>query len=38
LLARRTGADLPDRISAARAARLPGMAGLAHGLTTDGKP
>ena len=35
MLARRRGADLPDWISAARAARLPGMTGFAHGLTTD---
>jgi transposase len=35
MLARRTDADLPDWIRAARAARLPGVAGFAHGLTTD---
>jgi transposase len=35
MLARRTGADLPDWISTARAARLPGITGFAHGLTTD---
>ncbi|MGW0712381.1 transposase [Streptomyces sp. NPDC002643] len=35
MLARRTGADLPDWISTARATRLPGMTGFAHGLTTD---
>jgi len=35
LLVRRTGADLPNWISAARAAQLPGMTGFAHGLTTD---
>ncbi|QUC59160.1 ISL3 family transposase [Streptomyces sp. A2-16] len=35
MLARRTGADLPDWIGTARAARLPGMTGFAHGLTTD---
>ena len=35
ILARRTGADLPDWISAARTSRLPGITGFAHGLTTD---
>jgi len=35
MLARRTGADLPDWISAARTTRLPGITGFAHGLTTD---
>ncbi|MFD3377638.1 MULTISPECIES: transposase [unclassified Streptomyces] len=35
MLARRTGADLPDWISSARATRLPSITGFAHGLTTD---
>ncbi|MCI3277028.1 ISL3 family transposase [Streptomyces cylindrosporus] len=35
MLARRTGADLPDWISAARAAQLPGITGFTHGLTAD---
>jgi len=35
MLARRTGADLPDWIRTARAAQLPGVTGFAHGLTTD---
>ncbi|MFE7076947.1 ISL3 family transposase [Streptomyces sp. NPDC057620] len=35
MLARRTGADLPDWISTAHAAHLPGVTGFAHGLTTD---
>ncbi|MCX5261755.1 transposase [Streptomyces canus] len=35
ILARRSGADLPDSISAARTSRLPGFTGFAHGLTTD---
>ncbi|MFI1357732.1 transposase [Streptomyces sp. NPDC020898] len=35
MLAQRTGANLPDWISTARAARLPGVTGFAHGLTTD---
>ncbi|WP_369229274.1 transposase [Streptomyces sp. R21] len=32
---RRTGADQPDWIRAARAARQPGISGFAHGLNTD---
>ena len=35
MLARRAGADLPDWISTARAAPLPGLTGFANGLTTD---
>jgi len=35
ILARRTGADLPDWISSARATGLPGITGFAHRLTTD---
>ncbi|MFF7947685.1 ISL3 family transposase [Streptomyces griseorubiginosus] len=35
MLAQRTGADLPDWISSARATRLPGITGFAHGLTTE---
>jgi hypothetical protein len=35
MFARRTGADLPDWISTARATQLPGVTGFAHELTTD---
>jgi transposase len=35
MLAHRTGADLPDWISTARDARLPGITGFASGLTAD---
>ncbi|WP_266836638.1 hypothetical protein [Streptomyces sp. NBC_00038] len=35
MLARRTGSDLPDWTDTARDARLPGITGFAHGLTTD---
>ncbi|MCG7210151.1 ISL3 family transposase [Streptomyces arenae] len=35
MLARRTGADLPDWISTARAAQPPGITGFANGPTTD---
>ncbi|MDQ1022564.1 transposase [Streptomyces umbrinus] len=35
MLTQRTGADLPDWISTARAAQLPGITGFARGLTSD---
>ncbi|WP_257004298.1 transposase [Streptomyces sp. SA15] len=34
-LTQRTGADLPDWISTARAAQLSGITGFARGLTSD---
>ncbi|WP_371641829.1 hypothetical protein [Streptomyces mirabilis] len=33
--ARRNGTDLPDWIDTARATRLPGINGFAHGLATN---
>ncbi|MER6212154.1 hypothetical protein [Streptomyces sp. NPDC001642] len=38
ILARRTGADLPEWISAARTSRLPGITGFAAGSPPTWKP